>query len=89
MSAIDIEFASTDNGKVHEFSCRVHRTFKEKFELFSKDMSNKTDMLVIDEAIQKFNGESGNLISDYEYVILSDTDVTVGVLFKHLFKSID
>jgi len=88
MSSIDIEFASNDSGKVHEFYCQVPKSFKEKFEFIVKDTANKNDMLVIDNAIKNFNIESGNIITDYEYVLLSDIDISVSVLFKHLFKSL-
>jgi hypothetical protein len=85
---VDIQFASADNGKTHEFSCTVPVAFKEKFGKIYEEKSKTQDMMVVDDTIKKVNSDSGNMISDYEYAILGDTDCSIGVVFKHLFKSL-
>ena len=87
MSTIDINFASADNGKTHEFNCVVPKSFKEKFETIYEEHKGTSDVMVIDEKLKELNANSGNLISDYEYEIINDTDINIGVVFKHMFRT--
>ena len=87
MTTIDINFASADNGKTHEFNCDVPKSFKEKFEAIYDEHKGTSDVMVIDEKLKELNEKSGNLITDYEYEILNDTDINIGAVFKHLFRS--
>jgi len=88
MVAPDIKFASTPDGLTHEFNCLVPKSLKEKFEGLYEDQKGTTDLMVIDSKIKELNASSGNLITDYEYEMVSDSDVNIGVTFKHLFKSL-
>ena len=60
----------------------------EKFESMYEDQKGNTDMMVIDTKIKEFNENSGNLVTDYEYEMISDSDVNIGVTFKHLFRAL-
>jgi len=88
MGTPDIKFASSVDGLTHEFNCMVPKSFKEKFEGMYEDKKGTTDMMVIDSKIKELNASSGNLITDYEYEMISDSDVNIGVTFKHLFRAL-
>jgi hypothetical protein len=85
---IDINFASAESGKTHEFNCVVPKSFKEKFESLYEEHKGTSDVMVIDERLKELNANSGNLISEYEYEIVSDTDINIGAVFKHLFRTL-
>lgn len=88
MGTPDIKFASSTDGITHEFNCMVPKSFKEKFEGMYEDQKGTTDMMVIDSKIKELNANSGNLITDYEYEMISDSDINIGVTFKHLFRAL-
>lgn len=88
MGTPDIKFASSADGITHEFTCIVPKSFKEKFEGMYEKHNGSTDMMIIDDKIKEFNTSSGNLVADYEYEMISDSDINVGVVFKHLFRTL-
>lgn len=88
LASIEIDFASAENGKTHEFKCAVPKQFKDKFEALYEDHKGTNDMMVIDEKLKELNKSSGNLVADYAYEIINDTDINIGVVFKHMFRSL-
>lgn len=73
-------------GKTHIITFTVDKTLKEK--ILNKDM-NDYKLTFIDDAVKEINNQSANIIVDYNYEIISKTQVDMVIVFKHIFKSLD
>ena len=85
MTSIDFISDSPTN---HRFVFSVPKTLKDKFYgKFEKEI-RENNLMMIDTYVAKFNEKTNGLVADYAYEMISDKEVDVAVLFKHMFKAL-
>jgi len=87
-SMVEIKFASNVDCTTHEFSAIVPKGFKAHVEKVQREETDKGNVMIVDENVKKFNSRTGNMIAEYDYDIIDDTNINMGVLFKHMFRGV-
>jgi hypothetical protein len=82
-----IDFVS-DTPTNHRFVFSVPKTLKDKlYGKFEKEI-RENNLMMIDTYVAQFNEKTNGLVADYAYEMISDKEVDVAVLFKHMFKAL-
>ena len=85
MTSIDFISDSPTN---HRFVFSVPKTLKDKlYGKFDKEIK-ENNLMMIDTYVAQFNEKTNGLVADYAYEMISDKEVDVAVLFKHMFKAL-
>lgn len=71
--------------KSHAITFTIDKSLKDK--VLNKDI-NDYKITFIDDAVKEINNQSANMIIDYNYEIISKTQIDIVILFKHIFKSL-
>jgi len=83
---------TTDDSKTkHTIHFETNGSAKDKIEKTIKKEQKKNNPLLIDKYVELFNQDHENLISEYNYEIISEKDecyeVNLIILFKHMFRN--
>lgn len=73
-------------GNSHTITFTVDTSLKDK--VLKKDI-NDYKITFIDDAVREINNRVANIIVDYNYEIISKTQIDMVIVFKHIFKSMD
>lgn len=85
MTSIDFISDSPTN---HRFVFSVPKALKDKlYGKFEKEIK-ENNLMMIDTYVSQFNEKTNGLVADYAYEMISDKEVDVAVLFKHMFKAL-
>ena len=81
----DIEIIS-DTPTKHRILFKTPISFMDKFKsAYEKEKDNLT---IVDKYIRDFNNQNDNIVSEYNYEIITDTNFNVILLFKHMFRAL-
>ena len=88
---MNYSYTVDETNKIHTIQFETDGSVKEKIEKKIKKEQKKNNILLIDKYVESFNEDHENLISDYNYEIVSEKDncyeVNLIVLFKHMFRN--
>ena len=86
---MNYSYTTDDSNKKHTIRFETIGSTKDKIKI--KIEQKKNNPLLIDKYVELFNEEHDNLISDYNYEIISEIDdcyeLNVFILFKHMFRN--
>ena len=88
---MNYSYTTDESKKIHTMKFETIGSAKDKIEKKIKKEQKKNNPLLIDKYVELFNEEHDNLISNYNYEIISEKDecyeVNVFILFKHMFRN--
>jgi hypothetical protein len=88
---MNYSYTADESSQKHTIHFETLGSAKDKIEKKIKKEQKKNNLLLIDKYVESFNEDHDNLISDYNYEIVSEKDdcyeVNVIVLFKHMFRN--
>lgn len=88
---MNYSYTSDESNKKHTIKFESSGSSKEKIEKQIKKEQKKNNPLLIDKYVELFNEDHDNLISEYNYELVSEKDecyeVNVVILFKHMFRN--
>jgi hypothetical protein len=88
---MNYSYTTDESSKKHTLRFETIGSEKERIEKKIKKEQKKQNPLLIDKYVDLFNEDHDNLISEYNYEIVSERDdcyeVNIVVLFKHMFRN--
>lgn len=88
---MNYSYTTDESNQKHTIHFETNSSAKDKIEKQIKKEQKKNNPLLIDKYVELFNADHDNLISDFNYEIISEKDecyeVNVIVLFKHMFRN--
>jgi hypothetical protein len=88
---MNYSYTPDDSKQKHTIRFETSGSTKDKIDKKIKKEQKKNNPLLIDKYIELFNEDHDNLISEYNYEIISEKDecyeVNVIILFKHMFRN--
>ena len=88
---MNYSYTTDESNQKHTIRFESSGLAKERIEKKMKKEQKKNNPLLIDKYVELFNEDHDNLISDYNYEIVSEKDecyeVNVVILFKHMFRN--
>ncbi len=84
-------YTTDDSKQKHTIRFETNGSARDKIEKKIKKEQKKNNPLLIDKYVELFNEDHDNLISNYNYEIVSEKDecyeVNLIILFKHMFRN--
>ena len=88
---MNYSYSTDPTNKTHTIKFETVGSIREKIEKTIKKEQKKNNPLLIDKYVELFNADHDNLISEYNYEIISEKDecyeINAIILFKHMFRN--
>lgn len=88
---MNYSYTTDESNTKHTIRFESSYSSKNDIEKLIKKEQKKNNPLLIDKYVEVFNKDHDNLISDYNYEIISEKDdcyeVNMVILFKHMFRN--